>query len=239
MHDCLRYLSEADAEYLFSDHSLAMTLSDTIYRESDQPLRERALTRCGSVLTFQPHQADIELVQKSFYPYVSNEDLTQLEPGEACVALTIDGTRSNPFFATALPLPDRLNISLQDIFVHSRQKYTTPRQKVDQDFKRPDDDEDKKKGPGQFNDAFRNIFNKRQAAAAATMSGGKPADPNQPPKEDTSAPPSPQAMEDKAEPGAAPAPAPAVPAQAEAKVEKREIPEADLRKLLYVGPIPA
>ncbi len=223
MHDCLRYLSESDAENLFTDHSMSLALSDTVYRESDQPLRERVLSRCGSVISFEPHQADREMVQKVFYPYVSNDDLTALEPGEACVALSIDGQRSKPFFATALPLADRQSLSLQDLYVESRQKYGTTRIKVDQSFKKVDEEKDKdKKGPP-FTDAFKNIFNKRQAAGAMPPKPGE-SSPSQPPREDVTppnapvaAPPPPKATEDK----------------------PKEVAEDDLRQLLYVGPLPA
>ncbi len=264
LHDCLRYFSEEDTDSLFSDHSLALTLSDTVYREADLPLREKALTKCGSIVAFQPHQSDLPLAEKVFYPYVTPEELSGLDDGEACVQLTIDEARTKPFFATTLALPERKNVSLQDVLVLARQRYATPRAKVDAQFKKGvEDSKDKKGGPPAFSDAFKNIFAKRAAAAEA----GKP-NPNLPPTLDgvqngpttipasppVSAPkppttPAPQNVAPqeppKAPPPVAPPPASLPPVEVAKLTDKatdgivHELPEEDLRQLLYVSPLPA
>lgn len=233
LHDALRYVTEDDADALLSDHSYALTLSDTVYRESDVPLREKALTKCGSVVTFTPHQSDIGLVQKMFYPYVTQEELSGLEPGEACVLLTIDATRARPFFANALQLSERTNVSLQDILVESRKKYTTPRTQVDEQFKKQaaPPPSDKGKGPPPFNDAFKNIFAKRDPANFLAPSAADD-------KKEVKKP------EAKPEPTKTPEPRPTE--KPESKPEERpqpkeapkEIAEDDLRGMLSV-PLPA
>jgi hypothetical protein len=199
------------------------------------PLREKALSRCGSVVTFSPHQSDIPLVQKFFYPYVTPEELQGLEPGEACVALTIDTTRSRPFFANALELAERKSVSLQDILVDARKKFTTPRTQVDELFKKQTD-ADKKKGQPPFNDAFKNIFAKRDPAKALAPSGDKKPDPEKPATE--------QGVQQR-EGGATPqivipavTPAPAV-AQAQTAQQMHEVPENELKEMLFVVPLPA
>lgn len=222
LHDGLRYYRESDAESLVADQRIPLTLSDTVYRESDLPLREKILTRCGSVVTYEPHQADAPLVERLFYPYVTPEELSGLEAGESCALLTIDGVRTRPFFASALDLPERRSISLQDILVESRKKYTTPRTQVDAEFKKQPTKDDKK-GQPPFNDAFKNIFAKRDPAKALEMGAKKP-DPTRP-KEEGSI--------QKSEVAVPAAPAPTEPAPL------REIPEDELRSLLYVSPRPA
>jgi hypothetical protein len=227
LHDGLRYLAESDSESLLSDQGLALTLSDTVYRETDLPLREKALARCGSIVTFEPHQTDIPLVQRVFYPYVTPEELQGLEEGEACVMLTIDSVRARPFFAHALPLAERRTVSLQDILVEARKKFTTPRTQVDQQFKKSNDD-DKKKGQPPFSDAFKNIFAKRDPAKALQTSGEKKADPAKPEAETG-------VQQSVVVPQAAQTPqVPQVPAQQ----QLRELPEDELRSMLYVTPLP-
>ncbi|MEK7530576.1 MAG: hypothetical protein AAB573_01815 [Patescibacteria group bacterium] len=213
-HDCLRYLSESDAESLFTDRSVALSLSDTIYHESDLPLREKALARCGSVVSFQPHPIDLPMVEKVFYPYVTPEELSGLDQGESCVALTIDAVRTQPFFADVLPLAERTNVSLQDIIGDSRSRYTTPRTQVDSWFKdralssNPPPPPPAPGAPGGggsgFSDAFRAIFQ-------------KPGDPVTPPA----------------------AAKPPTPAPQEEPEESTEVAEDVLKRLLYVGPLPA
>lgn len=220
LHDCLRYFTESDAEHVFNDRTIALTLSDTIYHEGDTPLREKSLARCGSVITFQPHPLDVSLVEHSLYPYVTPEELSTLEDGEACVALTIDAVRTQPFFARALELPERANISLQDMFVESRQKYTTTRLKVDESFRKRALKElpppDAPSGGGSsFSDAFRSIF--ANATKPREELGGTPNVPSTPP---APTPPMPRTPDEESQ-------------------GKSDVSEDDLRNMLYVGPIPA
>lgn len=230
LHDALRYLSESDVDAMLSDQSYALTYSDTVYRETDLPLREKALARVGSVITFEPHQADVQLVERFFYPYVQPEELSGLEAGEMCVALMIDAVRAKPFFATALELPERLNVSLQDILVDSRKKYTTPRTQVDQQFKKQAD-KDKKDGQPPFQDAFKNIFAKRDPAKALAQGEKKP-DPSRP-KPETGVQEAVAGTESKEKASVVITHVPEPPQPA--SVAPREIPEAELRALLYVA----
>lgn len=223
LHDCLHYLTEADTERIFTDHTVSIALSDTVYRETDMPQREKALQKCGSIITFQPHQADAPLIERLFYPYVSSEELLRLETGEACVALSIDAQRSKPFFATALELPERTHTSLQDILITARQKYTTTRAKAEQQFKKDTTDVDTRKGPpGQFSDAFKNIFAKRNATKE--VADGRAATPAST-ADGVQTPPASKSTTE--------APAPTV-----ASIST-EVEEEVLRQILYVGPLPA
>lgn len=240
MHDCLRYLSERDSDALMNDQSFALTLSDTVYKESDLPLREKALSRCGSVIAFSPHQSDVSLVQKVFYPYVTPEELQGLETGEACVQLTIDSVRARPFFANALDLAERTNASLQDILVESRKKYTLPRTQVDESFKKQAESEKGGKG-GQppFSDAFKNIFAKRDPSKAL-MPGEKKADPSKPQPEGGIQQAIASLVQGKPD-GQLEAGTTRLAPQVVSEVGSVpvEIAEEELRDLLFVSPLPA
>lgn len=219
LHDCLRYLDDSSIERALSDSRVALTVADTIIQEADKDRREKALSRCGSVISFATHPSDRSLIERAFYPYADPDELTQLEKGEMVVTLTIDAVRTKAFFATSMPLGERRNVATQDIMVRSRQKYTTSRTIVDDSFKLgKGGGDDKNPKDGSFTDAFRNIFAKRSAAGAA---------PVMPPTETAKPEPVP------------PAAGPAGPAAPEKKTAEKpdEIPEKDLRSLLYVTPI--
>lgn len=233
LHDGLRYLTESDSEALLGDQGLSLTISDTVYRETDLPLREKVLTRCGSVITFEPHQTDIPLVQRVFYPYVSSDELQGLEEGEACVMLTIDAVRARPFFAHTLPLPELRHVSLQDILVEARKRYTLPRTQVDELFKKRTE-EDKKKGQPPFSDAFKNIFAKRDPSKALAQGTDKKGDPAKSQAETGLA----QSVARILEPAKSQQSHAGIPTPLPQEVVAREIPEEDLRELLY-APLPA
>jgi hypothetical protein len=224
LHDCLRYLDDAGIERVFSDHHLALTVADTIIQEADKDRREKALSRVGSVISFATHPSDRSIIERAFYPYADPDELTEMDAGEMIVALTIDAVRTKAFFAKAIPLGDRVNVATQDIMVASRRSYTTPRTAVDDSFRPASKDDADDKGPkdGSFSDAFRNIFAKRAGG------GGPP--PVMPPTE---------AKKPEPVPPPAPPPAPATPPEAPPDAKPTEIPEQDLRSLLYVTPIGA
>ncbi len=221
LHDCLRYLSVVDVERMLSDRSIAVQIADTAYREGDLPIREQAIARSGSIISFQPHPADLKLAGSVVYPYLTEAELEQFEPGECAVSLMIDGIRSKPFIASALQLPERTVISPQDIALTSRREYATPRTEVDESFRsersRPAPPA-ASGGPG-FSDAFRSMFAKK-AGQAPPPQASVPREEKQP--RPPTAPPaaSPQAS-------GAPSQSP------------KEVPERELRDLMYVAPIPA
>jgi len=167
LQDTLRYLAEPEIERLFSSKKVAVTVADTIQQETDRPLREFAISRCGSIASFSTHSSDKDIVERAFYPYADSDELVRLGTGEMIVALTIDDVRARPFFAKALPLPDRKHISYQDLLVNARKKYTTARGEIDARFKRLKGDgkdnapPERRRTPGGFQDAFRSIMANR------------------------------------------------------------------------------
>lgn len=224
LHDAIRHFSESELDVLFAaERGVMVTVADTLIQDSDHDRRLYALSRTASIVSFAAHPGDRALLERAFYPFIGADELVKLEPGEFAITLTIDHVRAKPFFAHALPLPDKQAVSYQDLVVASRERYTTPRSKVDAELRASTatDDSKKKKGPpggGRgFQDAFRSIFEKQ----AQKAQGALPTTP--------------------AAPVAAPSQvAPAAPGAATQPVrapEKSEIPESVLRDLLYVEPV--
>lgn len=228
IHDCIRYVSEAFIELLFAPHApLALTVADTLIQEGDMDRRLFALSRSGTVASFAAHPGDKPLIERAFYPFAEVDELVKLEPREYIIALTIDGVRARPFYALALPLPERKHVSYQDIVVRSRQEYTMLRTAIDAELKMKRDDKEggPPNSPKGFQDAFRSIFAKQAEKAKQATDGTTPAAPT------PNASPAPAG-------GVAPAPsagstAPAAPPAG----EKRELPEDMLRQMLYVAPV--
>lgn len=224
LHDCLRCVGKIDIDRILPERTVACTISDAVHVEEDTELRERALARSGTVVAFSPHPADVPLVEKIFFPYIGQEDFTKLETEEIAVALSIDSVRARPFFARALKVQDRKNVSYHDIQVASRGKYTSSRMHVDQSFikKYAPPSVSKQAGkdvdPNSFSGAFRSIFSKSAAQGA-----GAPTAPLQNPLgvPRPVTPPTPPKVETKAD----------------ANRQSPEVPEEELRQMLYVEPL--
>jgi len=217
LNECIKYLEPADVARLFGERTLAFSFTDTVHSEEDEAHRERVLLHTSSIFACTLLAEDTKAGERIFYPYISPEELVALPEGEAAIALTIDGVRAKPFFASVLPLLPHQGISPHDLLIRSRTRYATPRQKVEEMLQKKtqniekekdkDKDKDKDTDPGSFSDAFRSIFAKNATP---------PASPKAPP------------------------PAPAV-KPAERIVPptraKSEIAEAELRTMLYVKPV--
>ena len=168
LHDALRYLGDAEIERTFDSRHIALTVADTVIQEADRERREHALARCGSIISFATHPLDRPLIERAFYPYIEPEEVEALAPGEMVAALAIDNIRTQPFFATALPVERGRSNSYQDLVIASRSRYTTPRVQVDEIFK-DTDESGKPKRPGGFQDAFRAMFEKRAGGAGGAQ----------------------------------------------------------------------
>lgn len=224
LHDCLRYLGEAEIEWAFASNNMVLTVADTIVQEGDKERREIALSKCGSIASFASHPMDRELVERAFYPYVDPDELTHLEKGELVVALTIDSVRARPFFAKTTELSRPTVSSIQDIIFESKEKYTTPRTEVDATHKAQRDDEREGGPPGGFQNAFKSIFAKR-AQGAPTPPPKKEVTPEQKaPKKETAE----QKEATKT---------PTKETKQEKKKEKKEVSESLLKQLVYVQPV--
>lgn len=215
VHDCIRAFSDRDIEWFYTEHTIAGTVSDSVFVEEDKDFREKTMARAGSVIAFSPATYDEPLIERVFFPYIGTEDFHKLDAGELAVALTIDSVRSRPFFAKALPIPSRENVSYHDIQVFSRAKHSTPRHLVDQLFiKRKDAPSKDGADPGAFSSAFRSIFAKGAQGAGTPPTGALP--------------------QANASTAVKTAPKPAV---ADIDKEPEEISEDELKQMLHVDKI--
>ncbi|MBX9765362.1 hypothetical protein K2X83_01850 [Patescibacteria group bacterium] len=220
VHDAIRAFSDRDIEWFYTERTIAGVVSDAVHVEEDKDFREKTMARAGSAVAFSPATYDAPLIERVFFPYIGTEDFHKLDAGELAVTLTIDGVRSRPFFARALPVPERESVSRHDIQVSSRDRHATPRHIVDQLFikrkaEKPKDPND----PSQFSSAFRSIFAKGAQNTNAATNGGSNTAPA---------------------PGVRPT-IPATPTKVTAKAdvnkEPEEISEDELKKMLHVDPV--
>ncbi len=246
-YDVLKHLSEKDIASIFPERSVMIAAAGILQSEEEQSRIESGMRQCGAVLSFAPNPADFPLLEHAFYPYVSPEDLAKLKESEICLMLTIDGVRSKPFFAQALPKPPRGTGSVQDIHVISRDRFTISRLKADQLFRAPRPEKPQEgSGQGSFSNAFRSIFAKKPDQSGTSPGAPSAAAQKTAPSETPKASPSATAPavtatyekpEETSKNSKAPAEtrAPSVLAE-ETAASPAEIPEEELRKMVYVDP---
>jgi hypothetical protein len=218
LHDTLRYVSAAEAKDMLTGSRVACTIADASAHEENKKLREEALSRCGSIITFALNPFDKSIIENTFYPYIHADELEAIGDYEFVVALTVDNVRTQPFFGTLASEERRRVQSYQDLVAQSRKTFTTARTTVDELFQEEDDEDERPKRPGNFQDAFKAMFEKR------AQRDKRPADKPVGEEGSEKKPPVTNNAQQKDTPSRTP-PANAV----------REIPEHTLKDMLYVS----
>jgi CxxC-x17-CxxC domain-containing protein len=86
----------------------------------------------GTIICFRIGASDAEELAKEFSPYFTEEDLVNLTKYDIYIKLMIDGVASNPFSATGLPPVSGATGNKEKVIKVSRERYTTPRELVEE-----------------------------------------------------------------------------------------------------------
>jgi energy-coupling factor transporter ATP-binding protein EcfA2 len=100
---------------LFLTHQHTAQLTDEIL--------DAILGNVGTLITFRVGSQDGELLEKELYPIFTREDIINLPQYHIYLKLLIDGTQSQPFSATTLPIQTKKYFLKQESISYSRKSY--------------------------------------------------------------------------------------------------------------------
>jgi hypothetical protein len=117
-------------------YKLNLTIAHQYIEQMSDEVRAAVFGNVGTMVTFRIGSTDAEVLEKEFAPTFTAEDIVNLGVFQVYLRLMIDGIGSHPFSATTLPPLKRPEENLIDeIIKKSRQKYTRPRQEVEEVIK--------------------------------------------------------------------------------------------------------
>ncbi len=139
-------------------------------------VRDAIFGNVGTMITFRVGAADAEFLEKEFEPEFNPQDVINLSNYNIYLKLMVDGVTSRPFSAITLPplaIPSYEN-NKEEIIKISRQNYSRPRAKVEEEISRwsgfaptPSRSADFKKGEGfrkeRFGQEFRQASERRES----------------------------------------------------------------------------
>jgi hypothetical protein len=152
-------------------YKLNLTIAHQYIEQMSDEVRAAVFGNVGTMISFRIGSYDAEVLEKEFAPTFVGEDIVNLGFAQVYLRLMIDGIGSQPFSAVTLPPLQRPDISLMtEIIGASRQKYTRPREEVEEIIKKlhqsshasagNSGDGSVKKGEGNKNGESRGVENK-------------------------------------------------------------------------------
>jgi hypothetical protein len=118
-------------------YKLNLTIAHQYIEQMSDEVRAAVFGNVGTMITFRIGSTDAEVFEKEFAPTFISEDIVNLGFAQIYLRLMIDGIGSQPFSAVTLPPLVRPEIMFNDeIIAASRQKYTRPREEVEEVIKK-------------------------------------------------------------------------------------------------------
>ena len=118
-------------------YKLNLTIAHQYIEQMSDEVRAAVFGNVGTMITFRIGSTDAEVMEKEFAPTFIGEDIVNLGVFQIYLRLMIDGIGSQPFSATTLPPLQRPDVNLvEEIIAASRQKYTRPREEIEEVIKK-------------------------------------------------------------------------------------------------------
>lgn len=118
-------------------YKLSLTIAHQYVEQMPETVRSAVFGNVGTTIAFRVGPLDAELLEKIFAPVFTAEDLVNLGFAQIYLTLMIDGVGSRPFSAVTLPpIAPAENNFKNEIIAWSRNTYSQPRTKVEEEIGR-------------------------------------------------------------------------------------------------------
>jgi hypothetical protein len=113
-------------------YRLSLILAHQYITQMEETVRDAVFGNVGTLVCFRIGAADAEFLEKEFWPEFNLNDLVNLPKYQIYLRLMINGVASRPFSSHTLPpFKNEYESSKEKIIKVSREKYSTPKEKVD------------------------------------------------------------------------------------------------------------
>ncbi len=115
-------------------YRLSLIMAHQYIEQLEEEVAAAVFGNVGTIACFRVGATDAEELVKEFTPYFTEEDLVNLTKYDIYLRLMINGVASKPFSATSLPplRADELTGNREKVIAVSRERYTKPREEVEE-----------------------------------------------------------------------------------------------------------
>lgn len=117
-------------------YRLNLIIAHQYIEQLNESVKAAVFGNVGTLICFRVGATDAEELVKEFTPYFTEEDLVNLAKFKVYMKLMIDGVSSTPFSASTLPPVSGRTENLEKIISVSRERYTKPRDVVEEKIAR-------------------------------------------------------------------------------------------------------
>jgi len=116
-------------------YRLSLTVANQYIAQMEETVRDAVFGNVGSLVAFRVGATDAAYLEKEFEPVFTQNDLINLDNRHIYLNMLIDGVTTVPFSAMTLDSPEISEDLSSVITAVSREKYGTPREKVEEDVR--------------------------------------------------------------------------------------------------------
>ncbi|MFA4873068.1 MAG: type IV secretion system DNA-binding domain-containing protein [Patescibacteria group bacterium] len=115
-------------------YRLSLIMAHQYIEQLEEEVAAAVFGNVGTIACFRVGATDAEELVKEFTPYFTEEDLVNLTKYDIYLRLMINGVASRPFSATSLPplRTDEMTGNREKVIAVSRERYTKPREEVEE-----------------------------------------------------------------------------------------------------------
>jgi hypothetical protein len=113
-------------------YGLCLTVANQYIAQMMPQVKDAVFGNVGSIVAFRMSADDARTMQRYFEPKFSEHDLVHMHNRHFIVNMTIEGEKSQAFSGITLSLPPTAAATMKTIIQSSRQRYGSPRTKVEQ-----------------------------------------------------------------------------------------------------------
>ncbi|MFA5127536.1 MAG: type IV secretion system DNA-binding domain-containing protein [Patescibacteria group bacterium] len=117
-------------------YRLDLIMAHQYMEQLDETVLAAVIGNVGTLATYRVGSTDAEVLVKEFAPIFTEEDLVNLPKYNIYLKLMIDGVASRPFSAVTLPPIGSPTGSAERVIRVTRERYGTPREKIEEKIKR-------------------------------------------------------------------------------------------------------
>lgn len=118
-------------------YRLSLIMGHQYIAQLNETVRDAVFGNVGTIITFRVGAVDAEFLEKEFEPSFMMNDIVNLPKWNVYLKLMIDGVSRDPFSASTLPPPPKLEKSNKETIIKvSRERYATRREIIEEKIAR-------------------------------------------------------------------------------------------------------
>ena len=117
-------------------YHLSLAVANQYVAQMEEEVRDAVFGNVGTLISFRVGATDASFLEKEFEPVFTQNDLINLDNQHIYLNMPVNGVNSSPFSAKSIRSADPIEDLTSVVIAVSREKYGTPKKKVEDDIRK-------------------------------------------------------------------------------------------------------